>query len=492
MPNPVQQDVPPNMKLAATKAPVTDFDAWIGFTERQLDAIACGALYDRVLYGGAAGGGKSYMLRWGAIRENIRCAKQYGVKGIRFGVFCKTYPELEDRQLSKVRLEVPKWLGKLNEQRHELRLNDKYGGGVICFRNLDNPQSYLSAEFGKAYFEEQTTAEEDKYDFIGSRLRWPGVPAYENTALGATNPGGIGHAWCKRRWIDGHLTQRERTKRYAFIPAKALDNPHLPDGYYDNLRSLPEKLARAYADGCWDVFEGQYFVEWDSQIHVVRPFQIPKQWVRFRAMDYGFAAPAAVGWWAVNPWYNQLICYRELYVTQHNPEMLAKRILAMTPADEEIAYTVIDPACWANTAGKGSVADDLMTHGLACMPGDNNREAGWFRVRQYLQPFEVLIGQQTRNVARMAFFSTCTNHIRTIPALIHDEHRPEDVDTDGDDHCGDETRYAVMSRPVIDLTSGQAEVDAYRERRRLEGLYRDFPDMKRRHEAAQGTRGVGA
>jgi len=471
------------------------FNSLNSFFEKQNDARDCARLYDRVLYGGAAGGGKSRFLRWLGIEELIRLHQQYGVRGVRIGVFCENYPVLEDRQISKIRFEVPEWLGRMNEQRHELHLAPEFGSGVLCFRNLDKPRSYLSAEFAKALFDEITQVKEEVYDFICSRLRWPGVPEFENCAVAATNPGGIGHAWVKRRWIDGQLSARESRYTYAFVPSKALDNPHLPDGYWERLRSLPERLARAYADGDWTFFEGQYFTEWRPEVHQVTPFAIPKDWLKFRSADYGHAKPAAMLWWAVNPWFSQLICYRELYGPGMTPKALAENTLAMTPEGEDIVYTVLDPACWSSKAGEKSIAEQMLLYGLACQPGVNDRIDGWSRVRLYLEPFEYLAPPRPGEapakpltVARMVFFSNCVSTIRTLPALVHDEIRVEDVDTDSEDHAPDAVRYAVMSRPDTDLTAQQREVDDWRARMREEHLKRE--GLRRREETG-GARTVG-
>lgn len=487
----LQQPVPANERLGLTRHPVgaQNFDDWIGFQPRQLDAVIAAANAERILYGGAAGGGKSYLLRWYGIRTLMRLANQYQVRGVRIGLFSESYPTLEERQISKIRMEVPRWLGVMNNQRHELRLDKRYGGGVLCFRNLANPDDYLSGEYAQVLFEEQTQCPEEKYDFVCTRVRWPGVPEFENIAMGASNPGGIGHAYCKRRWIDRQLSVREHRHRYVYVPALCKDNKYIPSGYVENLMALPEKLAKAYAEGSWDIFEGQYFVEWTRDIHVVRPFQIPKSWPKFRCIDYGFAKPACCLWVAVNPWYSQLVVYRELYVTQHNPEQFAKRILQLTPADEEIFYTVLDPACWSNEKGHGSTADDMRMHGLICEPGNNDRLDGWFRVRQYLEPWDVLHDGKIVTVARLVYFNTCLNSIRTVPSLIHDDIRVEDVDTDSEDHAGDAIRYGVMSRPAMEMDTSQKELQAFHQRVRLEGLLKEFPSLRRgrqRDEWAEG------
>ena len=153
-----------------------------------------------ILYGGAGGGGKSYGLRWLALDLLVNWYKELGVRNARFGIFCEDYPTLKDRQISKVKTEFPEFLGKYNGEDHEFRLEKELGGGVIVFRNLDDPSKYQSSEFAGIGVDELTKNDESIFDILRGSLRWPGIerPIF----VGSTNPGGRGHLWVKRLWID--------------------------------------------------------------------------------------------------------------------------------------------------------------------------------------------------------------------------------------------------------------------------------------------------
>ena len=197
------------------------------------------------LYGGAAGGGKSYILRWGLIWLLIDWFIKTGIKGIRVGLFCEDYPSLDDRQISKIKMEFPEWLGTYKESNHEFTLNDELGGGVICFRNLDKPSKYLSSEFAAIAIDELTLNSRDVFDFLRMRLRWTGIS--DTKLIAATNPGGKGHMWVKDLFIDRNFTKEMQpfADKIAYIQARASDNPHLSQSYIDALNTLPEKLRKA-------------------------------------------------------------------------------------------------------------------------------------------------------------------------------------------------------------------------------------------------------
>src|SRR3990167_1842900 len=185
-------------------------------------------------------------------------------------------------------VEFPRWLGEIKDTKTDglgFHLNPQYGGHILALRNLDDPSKYLSSEFAIIAVEELTTNEEKKFHLLRGRMRWTGVsnPKF----IAATNPGGIGHEWVKRRWIDKSfpIEEREIADKFAFVPALPQDNPYLAESYLQTLKSLPEKLRKAYLEGNWDVFEGQYFSEWNSDIHVVEPFAIPESWVKIRGVD---------------------------------------------------------------------------------------------------------------------------------------------------------------------------------------------------------------
>jgi hypothetical protein len=432
---------------------VADFDTeLVHFTPKQLTAEQAALSHRHTLYGGAAGGGKSYWLRWALVRDLMRWHATHGLGGVRVGLFCETYPALLDRQISRIKLEVPRWLGQYRDSVHELQLSDRYGAGVVCLRNLDDMQKYLSAEFAGLAFDELTRCPEETYDFLGTRLRWPGLPAEEYRVRNGTNPGGPYHNWVKRRFVDRQFRAHERASDYAFVPARAADNPHLPAGYAESLSQLPEALRQAYLEGRWDIFAGQVFSEWDPEIHVIAPFRLPDHWRRYRAIDYGYAAPSSVGWYAQDDKGN-LYRYREVYEAGLGPAQLAEVIRRMTPEGERIIHSVADPALFKrNEQSRRSNAEIMAANGVPCLPGHNDRLSGWRVMHDYLKPYEDWTAGQLVKTARLRFFSTaCPNAIRTIPALVYDEHRPEDLDTNGEDHVADEVRYLLMSLPALRL-----------------------------------------
>lgn len=298
------------------------------------------------------------------------------------------------------------------------------------------------------------------------------------------NPGGPGHSWCKARYIDpapggykiiteamvnpldGSTFSRER----VYIPSRVSDNPSLGGDYVANLvmsGAGSPALVRAWLEGDWSAIEGAFFAEWSNARHVVRPFDVPAHWVRFRAIDWGTARPFSVGWYAVASEdtpveggrvipRNALVRYREWYGARRGADGaivpneglklpaadVARRIVAMSEG-EAIEYTVIDPATFANTGGQ-TIAEAFASNGVPVLAADNTRVAragamsGWNNVRTRL------VGDGDRPMFYV--FDTCREFIRTVPVLQHDRLRPEDLDSDAEDHAADECRYAHASR----------------------------------------------
>src|SRR3990167_3653514 len=183
---------------------------WSNFQTKQIDAQNAVDKYDYVFYGGSAGPGKSYFLRKYPIKFLIETWHKTGLKGVRAGLFCEDYPALHDRHLSRIPYEFPKWLGNYNSARHEFILSDRFGGGVVAFRNLDDPSKYLSSEFALIEVDELTKNDKKTFDFLRLRKRWPGI---ERTKfIGASNPGGIGHDWVKQLWIARNFPSEEKEK----------------------------------------------------------------------------------------------------------------------------------------------------------------------------------------------------------------------------------------------------------------------------------------
>lgn len=409
------------------------FQEIANFHPKQLEAMAAVKAKTYILYGGAMGGGKSYFLRWMAVYLLMYYSARYNLKGVRVGIFCEDYPALKERHLSKVPFEFPEWLGTLNKSEHEFVLNERYGGGTIAFRNLDDVSKYLSSEFASILVDELTKNSNETFNFLNMRRRWPGIP--DTKFIGATNPGSQGHVWTKKLWIDKDFAGEEYDPDdFAFIQAKFSDNPSLPANYDKILATLPEKLRRAYRDGDWDIFDGQYFSEWNRKDHVVEPFQIPDGWQRIRCLDYGMKMPSAVYWLAIN-YDGDVFVYRELWQTQLTYPELAKRVLEMTPENEKIDYTVADTSIFAQTLDSRRTGDELMAlEGLDdVIPADKERVHGWNVMRIYLRENKLKV------------FNTCKELIRTLPALVHSETKPEDVKKCDIDHGAESLRYGLVS-----------------------------------------------
>jgi len=426
------------------------------FTPKQDEANEAIKKYKFILYGGAMGGGKSYWLRWELVKLVLYYYQKHKSRNVMVGLFCEDYPALQDRHLNKIRFEFPDWLGQYNAQFHNFTFYPEFGGGIIAFRNLDDVSKYQSAEFAAIAVDELTKNPKETFDFLRTRLRWPGI---ENVKfIAGTNPGGIGHNWVKKIWLDKEFDENEQEKElFCFIQAKAEDNPYLDPSYFKSLESLPEALRKAYLEGDWDIFKGQYFTEWRRDIHTIEPFILQEDWKRIITIDYGYSKPSAVYWLAIDP-SGAIYVYRELYETQLTYTALARKILNMTEAKEKIDYWVADPSIWAKKgdefAGNELIEQEyynITGKRLRLIQGNNDRINGWRVVREYLKPFL----KDNKLEARLKVFFICDNLIKTFPSLVYDPIKAEDLDTDGEDHAADAIRYGIMTKPDPALTTEQ-------------------------------------
>lgn len=248
-----------------------------------------------LLYGGAMHGGKSYFLRWAAIGLSLLFYKQTGQAGISIGLFSENYPTLRDRQISRIKMEFPAWLGELKSTQNEghcFFIRDEYGGGKILLRNLDDPSKYQSTEFAAILVEELTKNTEEVFNILKTRLRYPNI---KNTKfVGATNPGGVGHTWCQKRWIHCNGGGNEQNL-YHYVKATLDDNKFTTDEYRQSLNDLPERLYKAYVLGDWDAFEGQFFYTFNPQIQLIEPHEIPEGWTLVGSLDPAWGGVGSFG-----------------------------------------------------------------------------------------------------------------------------------------------------------------------------------------------------
>lgn len=448
----------------------TEFTTIANFTKNPRQLQAWDTLFNSqckyLLYGGAAHGGKSYFLRWAAAGLGMYYYMKYGKKHIPIGLFSRDYPTLKDRQIAKIKWEFPTWLGALRDDRDEgyiFEAAEEYGSWRILLRNLDDPSKYKSAEFAAIFVEELTENPVETFEDLRFRLRHKDVGG-EVKFVGATNPDGIGNSWIKKKWISPNPRDLDTEQdRFFFVKSLPTDNPFTTNEYIKQLESMPESKRRAWLEGDWNRFEGQVFTEWLDRTHVVKPFTIPDNWKRYIAMDWGSNKPFSVGWYAVD-FDGRSYLYRELYLTSTQFEVkfgvpltarrLARVILGITSkAKETYEYCVADPSMWNkillgepgkhNHEGE-SYAEIMIDAGLKMIQGDNNRLNGLAKYREVLS-----IAPDEKPWYQV--FDSCYDTVRTIPALIYDKTRYEDVDTDGEDHCYDRDKYFFMSRPGVPI-----------------------------------------
>ncbi len=392
-------------------------------------------------YGGARGGGKSWAMR----RKFVLLASRY--PGLQILLLRRTLPELTENHVRPLLTELSGFVSYNQTQRVFTFPN----GSRICLGYCDLEKDvyrYQGQEYDVIGLEEATHFTEAQMQFITTcnrSVRQDFTPRMYYTC----NPGGVGHGWVKRLFIDRCYRNSEQSEDYVFIPARITDNPVLmqrnPD-YLRTLENLPEHLRRAHLDGDWDVLAGQYFAEFSRERHVVEPFALPTHYRRFAAMDWGYHDPCCVLWFAVSDT-GRVYVYRELYENRVLSSQMAARIRYLT-GNEQLSYTVASPDAWQQRGMSGSgdiggmsIAEVFSNGGVPLLRADNSRVAGWQRIREYL-------AEAPDGRPQLSIFSSCTNLIRTLPTLIFDEHNAEDVSSNCEDHAPEALRYGLMSRPV--------------------------------------------
>ena len=427
------------------------------------------------LFGGAAGGGKSY----GQLIDALVYACTYSnSKQI---IFRRTFPDLE-RSIIRTSLELyPREIASYNSSKHTWTFQN---GSIIDFGYIDNENDvyqYMSSEYDVIRFDELTHFTEYMYVYMISRCR--GANGYPKRIKSSTNPGNVGHVWVKERFIDigkageVHECRLEtgQTTTRLFIPSFVTDNIYLmkqdPD-YVKRLDALPEKERRALKEGNWDIFDGQYFKDFDRSVHVIEPFMIPDNWDRYRTLDYGLDMLACY-WIAIDGQGNEYV-YKELYENDLIISEAAKRILEMD-GEDKIRTTYAPPDLWnrRNDTGK-SAAEIFRENGVYLSKSSNNRVIGWYSVQEHLKIIEKK-DEQTGEVFRtskLRIFDTCHNLIRTLPVIQRDEKNPNDVAKEPHEltHAPDAIRGFCIERTKATKIMTEEELmyeESKRQRRRL-------------------------
>jgi len=431
VPASLKKEVNDNVIFKPNSGPQTDF---LAAPERD------------VLYGGAAGGGKSYAMLIDPLRFAHRAAH-------RALILRRSMPELREL-IDKSRELYPKAFPGCKYKEVE-KLWNFPSGAKVEFGFLERDADVYRYQ-GQAYswigFDEIThLPTEFGWNYLASRLRTtdPEITPYMRCTA---NPGGVGATWVKKRYIDPHPPNEtfigaDNLSR-KFIPARLDDNPFLAeDGRYEEmLKALPPTQRKQLLEGNWDVNEGAAFTEFDIDAHVITPFELPISWERIKGIDYGYASESACVWGAVDPSDGTLIIYRELYQKNLTGQDLGERITQMELSDPYSVQGVLDTAAWARTGTTGpTVGETLVRAGHKLRRADKNRIQGKIQIHEYLK-----IQQSGR--PRLQIFNTCPNLIRELQSIPLDKSNPEDVDTHAPDHAYDALRYLIMSRPRIQDT----------------------------------------
>ena len=429
-------------------------------SERQREFLADKHRY--VAFGGARGGGKSWAVRCKAKLLAMR------YPGIKICIIRRTLPELRSNHIDTLRRELEGGIASYTESTKEFSF---FNGSKIYCRYCQNEgdlSKLQGNEFDIVFIDEATQFTEAMFRMISACVR--GVNAFPKRVYLTCNPGGIGHAWVKRLFVDRRFQNGEDPDDYRFIRSLVTDNPALMKAdpeYAKQLSMLPPKLRKAWLDGDWDIFEGQFFEEFRDDpehyadrkfTHVIEPFEVPSDWQIYRSYDFGFGKPFDCSWWAVD---RDGRAY--LILQYYGCGRLANEGLRMTPDKqfEKIARIerehrwlrgkniigIADPSIWDASRGE-AIVDTAAKYYLYFTPGDNKRIPGWMQCHYRLQ-FDA------DGYPMVYFFNTCRDAIRTLPSLVFSKYDPEDLDTDGEDHFADSFRYFAMSRPLKGGASGE-------------------------------------
>jgi len=429
-----------------------------------------------ILYGGAAGGGKSHLMRILAIAFAMDCA------GIQIYLFRRVHGDLWKNHMegaSSFFALLADFIGsgyvKVNTSDGEIIF---WNGSKIFLCHCQHEKDwikYQGAEIHLLLIDEITHFTEFLYRMLRGRCRLGSFnppDKYKNKlpcVFAGGNPGGIGHHWVKQSFIDNcepmkirRMSKKEGGMLRQYIPARLSDNPSMDDDYADKLEGLGnEFLVKAMLNGDWDIIAGAYFTEFRRDKHVIKAFNIPSGWTRYKAFDWGSSRPFACYWMAVSDGSikeiprGALVVYREYYGMEEGKPNVGLKLTAKEVAKnikkmdkDETDWGVADPAIFSVNGGI-SIAEDMRREGVIWRRADNKRGAGWEQVRTRLKDDE-----ETKK-PMIYFFESCVHAIRTLPALQHDEHNIEDIDSDMEDHAADAIRYGCMARAIVKDTHVQ-------------------------------------
>lgn len=388
-------------------------------------------------YGGARGGGKT----WCSVRKAIGGAVRY--PGIRILFLRREYEDLRSTVIDPILNMVPHELADYNGGLYILRF---LNGSTIKFGNMPGygaavQGKYQGQEYDWIFMEEATQFTEQEFRGIGACMR--GVNGIPKRFYLTCNPGGIGHHWVKRLFVEGRFQADEDPDDYTFIKATVDDNLDLmksdPD-YVKMLNSLPPDIRAAHRFGDWDALGGSYFPEFSRSMHTCKPFRIPKEWALYRCFDYGLDMFACL--WVAVDFNGRCWVYREYAEADLPVSAAAEAMHAVTPDDERIQYTIAPPDMWnrRNDTGRNA-AEIFLQSGIGIVKASSSRVQGWLTLKELLRPME-------DGKPGIIIFDCCKGLIDYLPALQHDRVNPTDCDKNPHEitHLPDALRYFAVMR----------------------------------------------
>ena len=429
---------------AAKKANGTVLDLG-DLNAKQVQFLKSTALYCG--YGGARGGGKSHAVRIDAVRGALK------YPGIKILIVRRRYTDLQGNYVEPLNKILPSTIAEYNSQLHQYYF---INGSTIKLGHFQSygqaADEYQGQEFDWIFMDEATQFTEQEFRLLGGCLR--GVNNIPKKFRLTMNPGGVGHRWVKRLFIDRQFKtdcanpeENENPDDYEFIQALVTDNTALMKSnggkqYLAMLSSLPENIRNAHRYGDWDALGGNYFPEFQTATHVCEPFVIPPSWARYRAFDYGLDA-LAVLWFAIAP-NGRVYMYRELKKSGLIVSDAAQEILSNTGVNEKIITTYAPDDIWSRQKDTGkTMAEVFLSNGVAIVKASRSRVQGWLQVKEFLAPME-------DGKPKLMVFNTCQNFIDDIQAIQASDKDPNDCAVEPHDitHLPDACRYFCISRTM--------------------------------------------
>ena len=417
--------------------------------------LFCQARTRYVAYGGARGGGKSHVTRIKAVGGAL------AYEGIRILIVRREYPELEQSMILPMRKMLPSELAAYNGS---MRMFTFSNGSIIKFGHYGSGDDieYQGQEWDWIFIDEATQFTEQQFRTLGACLR--GATKIPRRMYLTCNPGGIGHEWVKRLFVDKEYESGENPEDYTFIHATIDDNPQLMEAspeYKQMLDLLPDDVRQAWRYGNWDALAGTFFPEFRKETHVIEPFyRIPAEWKKYRSFDYGLDMFACL--WIAVDFEGRCYVYREVQQSGLIVSEAARLALSLTPPGEHIEFTIAPPDMWNRQKDSGkNMAELFAQNGVGLLRASNNRVQGWMAEKEMLKPMK-----NESDRPGLLVTSDCKGLIRNIQLIQHDEKNPSDCATEPHSitHINDALRYFCITRTLgAEQAAGRGEDEGERD-----------------------------